>query len=63
MLTVTAIVAAAAVFIVARFVFRMLAGIVAALCAAAAGLILFPDLQAPLLAWLLHGLASSAGLS
>jgi hypothetical protein len=63
MLTITAILVAAAVFIVARFMFRMLAGIVAALCAAAAGLFLFPDLQAPLLAWLLHGLASSAGLS
>ncbi len=63
MLTVTAILVAAAVFIVARIVFRMLAGIVAALCAAAAGLILFPELQAPLLAWLLHGLAASAGLS
>jgi hypothetical protein len=60
MLTVSAILAIGAVFFVARFLFKMLAGIVAAACAAAVGLVFFPQFQAPALAWALHGIIAGA---
>jgi hypothetical protein len=58
---VTAILVAAAVFIAARIVFRMFASAIAALCAVGVALYFFPGLQAPALAWLLHGFALGAG--
>jgi hypothetical protein len=60
MLSVSAILAVVAVFFVARFVFKMLAGIVAALCAAAVGMVFFPQFQAPALAWVMHGITAGA---
>ncbi len=57
---VTALAVAVAVFIAARLVFRMFASAVAALCAVGVALYFFPDLQAPVLAWLRHGFALGA---